>query len=78
MKTIATREIFLSLPPNSYVKVHFNDNSQRDYFVARSDATDKGASAGGGMGIWGGRHWEDIWDKWGDVTIELLYKATAE
>lgn len=71
---ITTREEFVSLPATSFVKVHFNDDSQQDYFVVRSDATDKGASAGGGLGIWGGERWVEIWDNWGETTIELLYK----
>lgn len=70
---ITNREEFASLPATSYVKVRFNDDSQPDYFAVRSDASDKGASAGG-MGICGGDRWIEIWDHWGDVTVELLYK----
>lgn len=74
---ITNREEFVALAPTSYVKVHFNDDSQPDYFLVRTDSRYKGASAGGGMGMAGGIDWENVWDAWGDVSIELLYSPTA-
>lgn len=70
---ITTRKEFVSLPPSSFVKIAFNNNSQDDYFIVRSNDTDHGATANG-FGISGGVRWDQIWDNWGNITIELLYK----
>lgn len=63
-------------PVGTYVRVTWDDADREEYAVVRGKGESGGASAGN-VGIYIGRHWDEIFD-WAGASFEVLYLPKDE
>lgn len=65
-----------NFPVGTYVRVTWDDDDREEYAVVRGRGESGGASAGN-VGVYIGRHWDEIFD-WAGASFEVLYAPKDE